>query len=157
MRLAQHQPPLGPMIERVAEQIHEFYVSEELDKKDEKGNPLYQLGDWASLVHWKDLDEMYKRSNREQAAHYPTLLAAAGCSFEEGNPDSKFEFSDETADKLALMEHDRWVEERRVKQPDHPDLVPWEKLDQEQKVKDIRTVKKIPELLGKVGLRIVHL
>jgi hypothetical protein len=55
------------------------------------------------------------------------------------------------------MEHERWMQERRLKQPDHPDLVPWEELKQEEKEKDIRTIKAIPEILGKVGLHVVRL
>ena len=30
------------------------------------------------------------------------------------------------------MEHDRWVEERRTKQPGHPDVRPWEELSAER-------------------------
>ncbi len=55
------------------------------------------------------------------------------------------------------MEHERWMQERRLKQPDHPDLVTWEELSDEDKEKDIRTVQAIPTILGKVGLRVVKL
>ncbi len=158
MSLVQYQPHLEPtVIAQLAEDIHEFYVAAELAKKDEHGNRLHKLGEWPSLVHWKDLSEIYRRSSREQAAHYPTLLAAAGCSFEDGEPDKKFKFSDGEIKKLAQMEHRRWMEERRIKQPDHPDLVPWEKLKPEEKEKDIRTIEAMPKFLGKVGLRVVRL
>ena len=157
MTLVQHQPLLKPLIEKIAIQIHELYVREELAKKDEQGNQLYEVGAWDSLYHWEDLDELYKKSSREQAASYPTLLAAAGCGFKKGREDTNFKFSEKETERLACMEHDRWMEERRLKQPDHPDLVPWESLPQEQKDKDIRTIKAIPEILARVGFRAIRL
>jgi len=157
MTLVQQQPLLKPVIERIAIQIHELYVREELAKKDEQGNQLYGIGAWDSLYLWDDLDELYKKSSREQAASYPTLLAAAGCGFKKGREDPNFKFSEKETERLACMEHDRWMEERRLKQPDHPDLVPWESLPQEQKDKDIRTIKAIPGILARVGFRAVRL
>jgi len=159
MVLVQHQPPLAPKIQQIAKDIHELYVESELAKKDKDGKLLNEIGAWRSLYHWEDprLDELYRRSSREQAAYYPTLLAAAGCSFEEGAPDREFKFSDAESEKLARMEHDRWTEERRIKQPDHPDLVPWEELSKEEQDKDNRMIEAIPKTLGEVGLRLVRL
>jgi hypothetical protein len=131
-------------------------LSEELAKTDDQGNAP-AIGDRPALQYWEELSDLYKKSVREQAASYPTLLAAAGCGFEEGNPDSDFEFSPPEIERLARMEHERWMQERRIKQPDHPDLVSWSELPQEEKDKDIRTIKAIPDILGQAGLRIVRL
>jgi hypothetical protein len=157
MTLVQHQPLLTPMIEKIAIQIHELYVDEELAKTDQYGNQLHKIRAWESLCHWPQLNELYRKSSREQAASYPTLLAAAGCGFRKGDLDSEFAFSERETARLARMEHERWMEERRIKQPNHPDLVPWEKLDAEQMEKDIRTIKAIPRILANVGLRVVRL
>ena len=157
MALLDYSPSLSPYIERIARDIHRFYVKSELDKKDGLGTPLHKIGDWPSLRDWSDLAETYKWSSREQAASYVPLLRAAGCSFAEGDPDPTFKLEDSELDRLARMEHNRWVAERRMKQPGHSALVPWEKLPQEQKDKDIRTVRMIPHFLGKVGLRVVRL
>jgi hypothetical protein len=40
-------------------------------------------------------------------------------------------FSTEEIEHLA-WEHDRWVEERSIKQPGHPDVRPWEGLSAER-------------------------
>lgn len=156
MALVQHQPALAPVINALAKPIHRLYFVSETDK-DDQGKPIPgEPG--SSLVPWDELVDVYKWSSREQAAYYPSLLAAAGCSFEEeGRPDAEFKFSKEEIEKLARMEHDRWTEERRIKQPEHPDRVPWEQLDREEQEKDVRTVKEIPKFLGKVGLRVVRL
>ena len=158
MDVIQRQPQqlLGEKIEEIAEAIHELYLREELAKKDRQGNRA-KISDRDSLRHWKDLSELYKNSNREQAASYPTLLDAAGCGIEEGSDGSGFKFSEPEIEKLARMEHDRWIQERRIKQPDHPDLVSWSDLPKEEKDKDIRVIEAIPGILAKVGLRVVRL
>lgn len=153
----QHQPSLGKKLEQIARDIHEHYLESELSKKDKDGKRVYRIGDRPALRRWQRLSEIYKKSNREQAATYPLLLFAVGYGFQEGNPNPSFAFSPDELEILARMEHDRWMEERRITQPDHSALVPWEKLPQEEKDKDIRTVKKVPEFLGRAGLRVVRL
>jgi hypothetical protein len=172
--LVQHRQTLGDKLEDIAKEIHELYLTEELSKGA-------RIGDRPSLYHWEELDEIYKNSSREQAANYPALLAAVECEFEEGGQETKqessrrravgrkrpasssgtqapqFMFSRAEIDRLARMEHVRWMEERRIKQPDHADLEPWEKLSAKEKEKDIRAIKAMPEILEKVGLRIVRL
>jgi len=157
MTLVQHHQILKTVLEKIAKEIQKRYLKEELAEKDEQGKPLYKIGDRPALQRWKDLDELYKKSNREQAANYHTLLAAVGCGFEDGDPDPSLQFSDAEIEKLARMEHDRWMQERRIKQPDHPDLVSWEELPPKKRDKDIRTIKAIPEILGRVRLRVVRL
>lgn len=154
--LVQHHEKLGAKLEKIAQEIHARYLKEELGKKDKRGH-VVKIGDWDSLRYWEKLDDRFKKSNREQAASYPILLAAVGCNFEEGAPDKSFSFSDNEIKILAQMEHDRWLQERRLLQPSHPDLVPWSKLPQEEQDKDIRTIKAIPEILGTVGLKVIRL
>ena len=156
MALVQHQQVLGTKLEQIAMQIHQSYLCEELNKIDKQGNPV-KLGDRPSLQRWEGLSELYKTSSREQAASYPTLLAAVGCGFEEGNSDQGFQFSAPEIERLARMEHERWIQERRIKQPDHPDLVSWSELPKEEKDKDIRFIMAIPDILSQAGLRIVRL
>jgi len=157
MALVQQQQILGAKLEEMAKAIHESYLQTELAKRDGKGQPVFQPGDRPALHHWDDLDNLYKNSNREQAANYPILLAAAGCGFEVGQPDPKFEFTLDDVTKLAQLEHERWMEERRIKQPNHPDRRPWDELTSEEKEKDIKAVKNIPEILGQVNLRVIRL
>jgi hypothetical protein len=156
MAFVQHHQILGTKLEEVAMKIHEFYLDAELGKRDEQGNAP-KIGDRPSLQYWKELSDLYKKSNREQAASYPTLLTAVGCGFEEGNPASPFAFSPSEIERLARMEHERWMQERRIIQPDHPGLIPWSELPEEEKEKDRRTIEAIPAILGQAGLRVVRL
>jgi hypothetical protein len=151
LRRVQHHHALGAQLERLAQLIHERFLHAEL--KDGKK----KLGDRPSLRPWADLDELFRNSSREQAAYYPTLLAAIGCNIEEGLSTSPVILTSEEIDRLARMEHERWIEERRLKQPDHPDLKPWDKLDDETKQKDIGTIEALPELLNAVGLSLKRL
>ncbi len=157
INLMQSQQTFGAKLDPIAREIHELYIKEELARRDDAGKPVYKIGDKPALYHWNDLSELYKNSNREQAANYPNLLRAAGCEFEEAKSTEAFEFSEQEIENLARMEHERWMQERRIKQPDHPDLLSWEKLTPEEKDKDIRAVKAIPRILEKVGLRLVRL
>jgi len=80
----------------------------------------------------------------------------------------KFKFKNEEIFKLAKMEHKRWRDEKDQegwkygeKRDDikkiHPDLVNWESLSEDEKRKDIETVKLIPNLLARAGFQIYKL
>ena len=103
------------------------------------------------------LNEIYKNSNRDQAAHIPVKLALIGCDLaaaeDVGVP---FQFQAAEIDRLAQLEHDRFVDERRLTEPDHPALRPWEKLPAQERQKDIDMVEVLPALLSEVGLGIVR-
>ena len=150
LALVGYRQALGIHLEKIARHIHELYLKAE----QESGAAI---GSRPALWPWEDLSELYRNSNREQAASYPNLLTAARCDFEVGSPDPDFGLTDGEIEIMARMEHDRWVEERRIKQPDHPDLRPWEKLSLAEKEKDFRAVRAIPEILGSVGLRVKRL
>jgi hypothetical protein len=152
MTLVEHHQSLGEKLEEIAKAIHESFVNGERAKG-------VAMGSKPAMREWDDLDDLYKNSNREQAASYPYLLRVIGCDFEKAGDGSKplFKFSDDEIERLARIEHDRWIEERRLKQPDHPDLCLWKDLSEEEKEKDIRSINAIPEILSKVDLRIVRL
>jgi hypothetical protein len=144
MALVKSQHALGAKLDEIARVIHDLYVEKELEKGA-------KLGARPALCRWDELDPLYKNSNREQVAHYPRLLAAAGCRIVTDGPADPA-LTKEEIDQLARIEHERWYEERRIRQPDHPDLVPWDQLLPAEKEKDIRSVQAIPLVLGKVGL-----
>jgi hypothetical protein len=141
----QHHHALGEHLEILAQEIHGRYLKAELDRGQ-------KLGDRPSLREWKDLDELYRNSNREQAAYYPALLAAVGCDIVPGPAKSSVTLTAEEIDRMARMEHERWIEERRLKQPDHPDLKSWDELDDVEKQKDTRVMKELLDLLENVLL-----
>lgn len=137
----------------LARKVHDNYVAREMKKpKAERST--------GSLVPWEKLSPLNKTSNYEQVSFYPTILAAAGCTIAKATAtrlrDPNFEFSPEETDRLARMEHERWMEERRIKQPDHPDLKPWDQLPDGEKEKDLGVIAEIPDVLAHAGLRVVR-
>ncbi len=87
-------------------------------------------------------------------------LAAIGCRVVDGSA-SNFAFTDAEIEVLARMEHRRWSGERLLRgwRPGerdderrlHPDLKPFEELDDDGREKDRDAVRAIPEVLAQVG------
>ena len=84
---------------------------------------------------------------------------------EHQRPDLIIIFSDDDVEKLAQIEHCRWMEEKfmngwryGVFRDDerrlHPDLVPWSDLPDDRKNIDRFLISKIPELIRILGYQI---
>ncbi|MEO0079629.1 MAG: RyR domain-containing protein [candidate division WOR-3 bacterium] len=159
---AEHYPsaPIKTDIyENLARAIHEDYVA----KQKEQGVTPEQN---PSMVPWDRLPDDLRKSNRQAARHIWEKLRAIGCiivSAEEGTGFDRF--SPEEIEKMAEMEHDRWVRERRnagwtygdskdLEKRTSPYLVPWHCLPEEIKELDRNQVRLIPEVLARVGLGI---
>jgi hypothetical protein len=140
---------LGEHLESLACRAHESFVASLQGKRD-PGHP--------SMQPWAGLAPLYKNSNLEQAAHIPVMLAAVGCECrkrEDGR--APHVFTDDEVERMAELEHSRWVEERRPTQPDHPNMVPWDQLSDEDRSKDRDYVRRLPELLRGVDLEVYRL
>lgn len=152
---------LGGSYEVLARQIHSRYVDEHLADGDTvAGNP--------SMMDWADLPATLRESNRDQAAHIGTKLAAIGCDIAplaDWGAES-FEFSGAELEMLAELEHERWVDQRTregwtlgekdLSRNRSPHLVPWRQLDDETREWDRRAVRHIPKLLASAGYQIVR-
>jgi voltage-gated potassium channel Kch len=129
-----------------------------------------------SAVPWDELDQSLRRSNEAQARHIPVKLAAIGCSWRTA-ADAAAEgltsvdaFTDVELDRLARLEHERWMRDRqqdgwipapRDQQKDvlrrrSPSLVRWEELDEVEVQKDVDAVTTIPAVLARAGLVVVR-
>jgi hypothetical protein len=150
---------LGGARESLARAIHEDYVREQRKIGQSPGtNP--------SLVSWEDLPETLKESNRSQADHIGTKLKAVGCAIEVAADwrEAPVTFSDAEIELMAMMEHDRWVRERRrggwrsgpkdVNNRKTPYLVPWEELSEDLKERDRFFIRGLPGFLAGAGFRI---
>jgi len=149
-----------PGYEILARAIHEEYVRERREKGDTpETNP--------SMVSWDELPEILKESNRSQAEDIRVKLKAIGCDIvRTTDRDAQlFRLSAAEVEKMAKMEHDRWVRERlargwtygttkSVKKKTSPYLVPWDWLTKEVKDIDRNAVRAIPALLAKVGFQV---
>lgn len=145
-------------IEPIARAIHSEYLA--LVASDLWKGP--------SAVSWEELSEEFREANRDQARAIVEKLRVLGLGIApktSGTESEPIVFSDEQVDRLARMEHERWVTEkvrngwvqgrvrdnaRRV----HPDLVPWEALDEPAREKDRNAVRVIPKVLGDAGFAI---
>lgn len=146
--------------ETIACCIHNQY----LESEKKKG---LTLQDNPSLLSWDDLPENLKESNRQQAEHIRKKLEAVGCDImlmTDWN-EKLFEFSRNEIEIMAMMEHERFVEERKrdgwkvgpvkdIKKRINPTLVPWDELPEEEKNKDREVVKNLPANLAEAGFKI---
>jgi hypothetical protein len=70
---------------------------------------------------------------------------------------------------MARVEHDRWCRDMRAAgyvhgpekvddgdRKEHPDLIPWHRLSDEDKEKDRNTVRGIPQILDRVGFAVAE-
>jgi hypothetical protein len=159
MRIIRHWVHFEEGIEKMAQAIHKHFVdgllsavNDSVEKAAIRARPGRQ--------DWNELDEMYRESNRDQAAHILAKLASVGCDMvptRPGDSANDFAFTEREALALAEMEHERFVAERSQKQPDHPDLKPWKDLPQESRDKDLRHVQNLPKILFAAGRKIVRL
>ena len=115
---------------------------------------------------WEELPESLQRSNRDQAADIGNKLQVIGrrVATADGTP-VVATFAPAEIEQLALLEHDRWVSDRRaagwtlgatrdVERKISPHLVPYERLPEEIREYDREAVRAIPDLLAAAGLEI---
>ncbi len=144
--------------ERLAQEIHASYRAQQLAAgKSPADNP--------ALVPWALLPEGLRESNRAQADDIGRKLAAVGCEMhlEDGTADAPFALTPAEIERLAELEHERFVEERQAagcrfapgpKIPERKTsrhLVPWAELDEPTRQIDRDTIRGIPGFLAAIG------
>jgi hypothetical protein len=151
----------GALMERLARAMHARYLVEYAGSSPGQD----------SHVPWALLAERYRADNRAQAAHIGTKLAEIDAVIVPAAPDlPPFTLSEGPqgdVEKLARMEHDRWMaakreagvtydEERTART--HPDMLDWDAgLSEDAKEKDRMFVRGLPAFLEAEGLAIVRL
>jgi len=152
-------PQLGSdIIETIARLIHEGYLQTRRYKVPSED---------PSMAEWDKLTYYLKDSNRHQAEHIMKKLNRIGCTVHKvTDPDiGLMEFAKDEIEILAEMEHQRWNterlfndwgsgEKRDIAARISPYLVPWIELTDDVKEQDRQMVRRIPELLTRVGLEI---
>ena len=153
---------LGGAHEIIARAIHEGYVGHR-QKLDEE--PQVD----PAMVPWEELTEEFRESCRRQADHIGLKLKAVGCGLAPLTDwDAElFEFTLEEVDRMARMEHERWMAERRregwrlgprdSKAQTNPNLVPWEQLPEDVKKLNQKMMRDLPAFLARVGLQTCRL
>ncbi|WP_433256870.1 RyR domain-containing protein [Streptosporangium sp. CA-135522] len=150
------------LIEQLARAIHESYVYDSLKSGDspETNN---------SLVSWSQLPETLRKANRGQAQDIGRKLkAVGGVLASRVNPELEFAFTDQEIERLAIMEHRRWMDERAAEGwthgpsrdavgKRHPDMEDWDRLPESSKEKDRNVIRHLPAVLATAGFQIVRL
>jgi hypothetical protein len=117
------------------------------------------------------LPEGIKESNRYQADHIGVKLKAVGygiAPLADWDAD-KFEFAPEEVERMAQMEHERFVEERlrakwryapgekHLRRKSSPLLIPWENLPDAEKDKNRNTIRGLPIFLARAGFQVYRM
>lgn len=161
--------PVLNINESFAMDIHKAYIEIIQDQFKNDQDELKSRTKSGELKDWNHLNEDFRESNRQQAAQIAIKLRAVGMEIADIS-DSRpaiLEFDKEKFDALAEMEHNRWVAERKVNNwkygqtTDKPNrinknLIDWDKLEADIQKYDYDAVALIPELLGKVGKKMVE-
>jgi uncharacterized membrane protein len=151
--------------EHLAQAIHDDYGT--IHKSGaEAAVTRNQVPGSASLGPWDELPEEFKESNRAQARQIGEKLAVIGCLMVPVFDSTLgFAFDDGELQLLARLEHERWMKERTAQgfEPGparhgrvRPDLVPWERLSDEARARNIQAVRRIPEMLARVGFQVLR-
>jgi voltage-gated potassium channel Kch len=116
-----------------------------------------------AAVPWDDLPLELKEANRTQADHIAVKLEAAGCHLVPLTAIERntFAFTPAEVERLAEMEHERWLAERRalgwtagprdLQKKTNPNLVPWAELDDTAREMNRSSVRQLPLFLNRAG------
>jgi hypothetical protein len=158
------------LLEKLAEATHEVFY-EDLKAKGYKYGPKTRNDkkEHSSLKPYAELPEDEKEQNRDNVRDIANKLASIGYAMLPARGGKTTgEFKDIEVEKLARIEHERWVKlklengwqyaeatdkEKRL----HKDLIPWERLSEIEKKKDRTLVRGIPKILAKAGYSMVKL
>jgi hypothetical protein len=148
------------LTDQLARAIHQAYVNSRVARGDSP-----QLN--RSMLPWEELPEDLRRSNLAQAADIGVKCDAIGCAvIPESASAPAFAFTADEIQRLAQMEHQRWVKERQeqgfvygpVRQGNqYPDLVDWQYLSDAAKDKDRDAIRELPAILRQAGFQILRL
>jgi uncharacterized membrane protein len=152
--------------ERLAQAIHDTYGAAHEVGAEAAVVPSQVPGGTGPLGRWDELSEEFKESNRAQAREIGEKLAAIGCLMVPTfDPALDFAFDDDEMQQLARLEHERWLDERTAQgfefgpvrgERTRPDLVPWEQLSDEARLRNMQSVQRIPGLLTRIGFQVLR-
>ncbi len=150
------------LVDLLARAIHGDYL-------DRRASDAETGEDEPSLRRWEELPETLRRSNLDQALDIANKLGAVGCTAvrRSGDPEPLLEFAPEEVERLARLEHDRWMADRLrdgwrpgpardAEEKRSPYLVDWDALEEAVRDLDRDTVRAIPRFLASVGFDVVR-
>jgi len=164
-------------LRRMAVEAHATYL-ERIDRDRAAGA---DTGDRKALTAWDALHEGYRESNLEQVRHLPVKLALLGLDIERSDhaletdarrhwPPHPDGIGAHHFEALCRLEHARWSIERMMRGYSlgdersaparegaltHPNLVPYDSLNEQARGFDEGVVENIPRVLGVAGYQLV--
>ncbi len=148
---------IADKLDRLAKALHENHRANlsETDRAKPHGRPR------------DELPEQYKMSSRREADHIPIKLRLAGLEMEASDAPEIIEFRPAELERIAALDHQRWLIERRLLgwkygalRNDaarlHPLLVPWDELPPETRTMNIARMAAMPQILARAGFEIVR-
>jgi hypothetical protein len=167
MYLVQEMELEGALLELLAEAAHLIYCKGRRAKGysygEEKNEELHLDND---LLPYKDLPEEKKEQNRENVRDIANKLTHLGYMMKPIHGQAGlFQFSKDELDKLAMLEHERWMAAKLKKgwkygestsdeQKTNLGLIAWADLPSSEKDKDLDLVRGIPDILAQAGYTI---
>lgn len=119
---------------------------------------------------WDLLPDEIKDRNRMQADHMGIKIRSLGCrTVPVSSPEEAIDWvNDSRLEDLSKAEHNRWNaymyykgwklgEEKDERSKTHPDIIPYEKLEDYIQQYDRNTILNIPELLNQIGQKAVKI
>lgn len=114
---------------------------------------------------WSALTDRERAADRACAAGIGAHVELLGLTLRRSEPARARPLTEEQVERAAVAEHERWMTYTRglgyrwgPTRDDvaltHPDLVPWDDLDEPTRDKDRERVRAIPSLLASVGLEL---
>ncbi len=170
--LLHHLELEGELLETLARLNHDFFCQSQREKgyvggeiTDEHANPKTH----SSLIDYDVLSTHEKEQNRGAVRDIPAKLNAFGYAMvPRRNNEADFVFPPDVLEAMAMLEHERWMEAKRdgmwvytpetnKEQKHHASIIEWDKLHDEDKVKDRQIIERMSTLLAKAGYSIVKL
>jgi hypothetical protein len=143
---------------------HDVLVRDELDLLSRALHEQYRTTKFppnhaASNVPWSQLPEALKIANRRRADGIPFMLSRAGFELMPSSSPDRIEFDDRDVERLAQLEHRRWMIERQLLgfaygemrsdfPPRHELLTDWEKLPETVRQFNREDARRLPALLA---------
>ncbi len=149
------------MIEEIARAKHAQYLRDQ--------SAARAMGSDPAMREWEELGADLQRANRDFARGVAEHLARSGRRLVPDptlgtSHDVPPIFSDDEIEELARAEHERWMRDRAAagwvygavrddERKHHPDMRPWEELDEPARAKDREPMRDLARILASAGLR----
>jgi hypothetical protein len=154
---------MSDTLDHTARRIHDNWLTEtrrQIDAARTRGDEATALKHEAKATYrsWEELSEEQKGANRSQADHIPFKIRAAGLDPATVTPALWSRLSDAEVETLSRMEHARWASylwmtgwkfapQRDDARKLHPNLVPYDQLDEATKDYDRAAIRHLSEYL----------